>query len=102
MRPHAGFGGGTPTPRNDSAASVTMTMPSISVARTTAELTTFGRMWRFMIVRLEQPPDSGPGEHGLDHDGDVDHEHEVDSGERQDGNQRVLERVLADDERLGQ
>src|SRR5256885_12514445 len=54
MRPHAGLGGGTPTPRNDSDASVTMTTPSMSVASTMAELSTFGRMWRRMIVRLEQ------------------------------------------------
>src|SRR5919204_6604506 len=51
---------------------------------------------------VEQPPDARPGKDGLDHDGDVHHEDEVDSRERQDGNQRVLERVLADDERLGQ
>ena len=55
MRPHAGFGGGTPTPRKDSAASVTMTTPSMRVASTMAEFTTLGRMWRRMIVRLEQP-----------------------------------------------
>ena len=55
MRPHAGFGGGTPTPRKDSAASVTMTTPSISVPRTIAELSTLGRMWRRMIVHFEQP-----------------------------------------------
>src|SRR5213596_2665241 len=50
MSPHAGLGGGTPTPRNESDASVTMTTPSMSVASTMAELSTFGRMWRRMIV----------------------------------------------------
>src|SRR3989442_4650462 len=54
MRPQAGLGGGTPTPRNDSAASVTMTTPSISVPSTMAEFSTLGRMWRRMIVRLVQ------------------------------------------------
>src|SRR6185503_5450950 len=44
IRPQAGLGGGTPTPRNDSAASVTITTPSISVPSTVAELTTLGRM----------------------------------------------------------
>src|SRR5436309_7635627 len=37
ISPHAGFGGGTPTPRNESAASVTMTTPSMSVASTIDE-----------------------------------------------------------------
>ena len=32
-----------------------MTTPSISVPSTMAELMTLGRMWRRMIVRLEQP-----------------------------------------------
>ena len=55
MRPQAGCGGGTPTPRKDSEASVTITTPSISVASTIAEFTTFGRMCRRMIVHFEQP-----------------------------------------------
>ena len=55
ISPQAGFGGGTPTPRKESDASVTMTTPSISVASTIPELTTFGRMCRRMIVRLLQP-----------------------------------------------
>ena len=55
MSPQAGLGGGTPTPRKDSAASVTMTTPSISVARTIAVLSTLGRMCRRMIVRFEHP-----------------------------------------------
>jgi len=46
MSPHAGCGGGTPTPRNESAASVTMTTPSMRVASTMDEFTTLGRMWR--------------------------------------------------------
>ena len=55
IRPQAGLGGGTPTPRKDSDASVTITTPSISVASTMAELMTLGRMWRHMISDFEQP-----------------------------------------------
>ena len=55
MSPHAGFGGGTPTPRNERVASAMMTTPSWSEARTMTVFRTFGRMWRFMIVHLEQP-----------------------------------------------
>ena len=55
MSPQAGLGGGTPTPRNDSAASVTMTTPSMRVPSTMAEFTTLGRMWRRMIVFFEHP-----------------------------------------------
>src|SRR5712692_3481971 len=51
---------------------------------------------------VEQAADAGPGEDGLDDDRDVDHEDEVDPRERQHGDQRVLERVLGDDERLRQ
>src|SRR5687768_18511088 len=43
MRPQAGSGGGTPTPRKDSAASVTMTTPSMRVPSTMAEFSTLGR-----------------------------------------------------------
>ena len=32
-----------------------MTTPSISVASTMAELMTFGRIWRHMMTRREQP-----------------------------------------------
>jgi hypothetical protein len=55
ISPHAGLGGGTPTPRKDRAASVTMTTPSMRVPRTMAEFSTLGRMWRRMIVFFEQP-----------------------------------------------
>ncbi len=47
-------------------------------------------------------PNSGPGEHSLHHDRDVDHQHEIDPGQREHRDQRVLERVLADHQRLGQ
>src|SRR5919197_751208 len=33
---------------------------------------------------VEQPTDAGPGEHGLDHDGDIHHEHEIDPRQRED------------------
>ena len=55
MSPQAGLGGGTPTPKKDSEASVTMTTPSMSVASTMLEFSTLGRMWRRMIVHFEQP-----------------------------------------------
>ena len=49
---------------------------------------------------VEQPADARPGEHGLDHDRDIDHDDEVDAGQRDHRDQRVLERVLADHQRL--
>ena len=55
INPHAGWGGGTPTPRKERAASWTMTTPSMRVPSTMAELSTLGRMCLRMIVRLEQP-----------------------------------------------
>src|SRR5437879_13857680 len=55
ISPQAGSGGGTPTPRKDSDASVMMTTPSIKVPSTMAELMTLGRMCRYMIVHFEQP-----------------------------------------------
>ncbi len=55
MSPQAGWGGGTPTPRNDNVASVMITTPSIRLASTIAELTTLGRICRDMIVHFEQP-----------------------------------------------
>src|SRR2546429_5266832 len=51
---------------------------------------------------VQEAPDARPGEDGLDDHRDVDHENEVDPGERQHGDQRVLEGVLGDDERLRQ
>src|SRR5882672_12056032 len=51
---------------------------------------------------VKQAPHARPGEDRLDDDGDVDHQDEVDTRQRQHGNQRVLERVLADHERLRQ
>src|SRR5438046_1854802 len=51
---------------------------------------------------VEQPAHPRPREHGLHHHGDVDHQYQVDTGQRQHGNQRVLEGVLTDDEGLRQ
>ena len=51
---------------------------------------------------VEQPADAGPGEHRLHHHGHVDHDDEVDAGQRQHGDQGVLEGVLGDDEGLRQ
>src|SRR2546425_498043 len=50
----------------------------------------------------EQTADARPGEDRLHDDRRVDHDHEIDPGQRDDRNQRVLERVLGDDERLRQ
>src|SRR5437763_648147 len=49
---------------------------------------------------VEQPADARPGADGLADDGPGHHEHEVDTRQRQHGNQRVLECVLADHEGL--
>src|SRR4030095_14222074 len=45
----------------------------------------------------EQTADAGPGEDDLDDDGGVDHHHHVDAGQREDRDQRVLERADRDD-----
>src|SRR5436190_14820554 len=50
MRPHAGWGGGTPTPRKLSDASAMMTTPTVRLASTVAVFRTFGRMC-FLITR---------------------------------------------------
>src|SRR6266566_5121374 len=50
MRPHAGSGGGTPTPRKLSDASAMMTTPTVRLASTVAVFMTFGRMC-FLITR---------------------------------------------------
>jgi len=55
ISPQAGWGGGTPTPRNDSVASAMITTPSSREPSTMAVLRMFGRMWRSMIVNFEQP-----------------------------------------------
>src|SRR5438034_1590230 len=44
--PHVGVGGCTPSPRNDSADSMTMTRAMSSVATTSHGVSAFGRMWR--------------------------------------------------------
>ena len=44
MSPHAGVGRGRPAPRKLRADSSRMTYPTWSVARTTRELTTLGKM----------------------------------------------------------
>src|SRR5262249_18362010 len=51
---------------------------------------------------VEQSPDARPGEHGLHHHRHIDHDDEIDAGEREHWDQGVLERVLADDEGLRQ
>src|SRR6266850_2708448 len=50
MRPQAGCGGGTPTPRKLSEASAMMTTPTVRLASTVAVFMTFGRMC-FLITR---------------------------------------------------
>src|SRR4051794_19607870 len=51
---------------------------------------------------IEQPPDTRPGEHGFDDNRDIDHDHQIDAGQRQYRYQRVLEGVLGDDHELRQ
>src|SRR4029078_197147 len=51
---------------------------------------------------VEQPADTRPGKHGLDHDCDIDHDHQVDPGQGHHWNQCVLEGVLADHQCLGE
>src|SRR5213593_3709917 len=46
---------------------------------------------------VEETPDAGPREDHLDDDGGVDHHHHVDTGQREDRDERVLERVHGDD-----
>src|SRR2546427_177585 len=49
MLPHVGVGGCTPSPRNESADSITMTRAMSSVATTSHGVNAFGRMWRRRI-----------------------------------------------------
>src|SRR5215472_16554639 len=51
---------------------------------------------------VEQSPDPGPCEHDLDDGRHIDHDDEVDTGQCQHWDQRVLERVLGDHQHLRQ
>ncbi len=53
--PRDGVGGCTPKPRNDSAASVRIARPTVSVALTTIGPSAFGSMCRSMIRRSPDP-----------------------------------------------
>ena len=53
--PHDGVGGWMPSPRNETAVSVSIATATISVASTTMMPTRFGRMWRTMILKSETP-----------------------------------------------
>src|SRR2546427_1623149 len=55
MRPQAGCGGGTPTPRKLSEASAMMTTPTVRLARTVAVFMTFGRICRLITRSLLAP-----------------------------------------------
>src|SRR6266545_2744737 len=55
MRPQAGCGGGTPTPRKLSEASAMMTTPTVRLASTVAVFMTFGRMCRLITRHLLAP-----------------------------------------------
>src|SRR6266508_228706 len=46
---------------------------------------------------VEETPDAGPRKDHLDDDGGVDHHHHVDAGQREDRDERVLERMHGDD-----
>src|SRR5439155_10856917 len=51
---------------------------------------------------VQEPPDARPGEHRLHHHGDIDHDDEVDAGQREHRDQRVFESVLGDHQGLRQ
>ena len=55
MFPHVGMLEGTPAPRYEREASVSISPPTRNVANTTIVLTTFGVMCRTMIRRFEPP-----------------------------------------------
>ena len=55
IRPHAGWGGGTPTPRKLSDASAMMTTPTVRLASTVAVFMTLGRMCRLITRSLLAP-----------------------------------------------
>src|SRR5262245_51953982 len=51
---------------------------------------------------VQEPADARPGEDDLDDDGGVHHHHQVDAGQREHRDQRVLERVHRDDHEVRQ
>ena len=53
--PHDGYGSGTPSPRNDSAASTRMALPSCAVPRTMNGPMVFGKMCRKAMRRCVSP-----------------------------------------------
>src|SRR6185295_14023873 len=55
IRPHDGYGSGTPSPRNDRAASTRMAAPSCAVTSTMNGPTVFGSTWRNAIRRWVRP-----------------------------------------------
>src|SRR2546428_10943080 len=55
MLPHVGVGGGTPTPRNPRAASMTTATPRWVGARTRYGARHWGRTWDAMVPRGEAP-----------------------------------------------
>ena len=57
MAPHEGVESGTPTPRNDRAASKRMLLGMISVVNTMIGAATFGRISRMMIRKFDEPSD---------------------------------------------
>src|SRR3990172_4186314 len=58
MLPQLGAGGGTPMPRNDSAASSSSTLPMPRAAETMIGAAALGRTWR-KITRAPPPPPPG-------------------------------------------
>ena len=55
MRPHDGYGSGTPRPRNDSVASTRMALPSCAVQSTMKGPIVLGSTWRKAMRRWRSP-----------------------------------------------
>jgi len=58
--PHVGYGGGTPSPRNDRLASVRITVESPVVATMMIVGSTLGRMWVAVIRACPAPAARAP------------------------------------------
>src|SRR5205807_2520858 len=66
--PHDGVGGWMPRPRKESVASSTIARASSSVATTTSDESTLGRMWRAITRRPERRAERAAHHHRRDAD----------------------------------
>ncbi len=55
IKPQAGFGGGTPTPRKLSEASMMIATPMVKLKSTITVFMTLGKMWSWMMRRVLAP-----------------------------------------------